>query len=515
MNKHVTGPYILVHDIGTTSNKAVLFDISSGLVISSITEFYDVKHPKILWAEQDPKEWWNALKNSTKKLLKMSRINPNDIIAVSFSGQMMSCLSVNKKGDPLLPAIIWMDQRSINEVMYIKEKIGEENFYKITGNRLSPTYPIAKILWLKNNKPRIYEQTFMFLQPKDFIIMKLTGTLQTDYSDASLTGMMNIVTREWSSEILSELNIDDNKLPPIKSSLYIVGEVTELASKETSIPKGTPVVLGGGDGACATLGGGAIKINDAYIYIGASAWLSVVTNKPIFDSKMRIFNMAHIDQRLYSPIGTMQTAGASLKWFRDNIFLAEKSVAEYIKSSSYEIIDIEASHSPPGSNGLIYLPYLMGERSPWWNPYAKGTIIGITLKHTRNDLARSLLEGISYNLKIILNTFEENEIKINEPITLIGGGGKSVLWAEILSHILNYSTAMIKYPEESTALGAAITAAVATKYYKDVSLIKNINKTIKINKPNPQIVKKYKKMYDVFVKSYYSLLDVFTDLSNL
>lgn len=515
MGGRIGGPYILVHDIGTTGDKAALFDISSGIIVASVIESYETIHPGTLWAEQDPLDWWRAFKISTQKLLKTTGINPNDIVAVSFSGQMMACLPINKNGDPLSKAIIWMDQRSIRETEYIKHRIPENEFYRITGNRLSPTYPIAKILWLKSNRPQIYENTYVFLQSKDYIVMKLTNTFQTDYSDASLSGMMDIAKREWATDLLDELGIDSNKLPPIKSSLYIAGEVTIAASKETMIPCGTPVVLGGGDGACATLGARAVEPGDTYNYIGASSWISIVSNKPLFDPKMSIFNMAHIDPKYYSPIGTMQTAGASLKWFKDNIFLLEKISAEYIGLSPYELIDREASQSPPGSNGLIYLPYLMGERSPWWNPYARGVIIGLTLRHTRNDIARSILEGIGYNLKIILDVFKENNIKINEPIVLIGGGARSKLWPEILSSIYNYTTALVKYPEESTALGAAITAATAVRYYKDLTEIRRVNELVEIKKPDPNAIKIYEKMYKVFIKSYQSLLNVFTDLTKI
>ncbi|MCD6195680.1 MAG: xylulokinase [Staphylothermus sp.] len=515
MGGSISGPYVLVHDIGTTGDKAALFDISSGTIVASVMESYETIYPQTLWAEQDPLDWWRAFKISTQKLLKTTRINLKDIVAVSFSGQMMACLPISKKGEPLSKAIIWMDQRSIKEIEYIKNRIPENEFYRITGNRLSPTYPIAKILWLKNNRPQIYEHTHMFLQSKDYIVMKLTNTFQTDYSDASLSGMMDIVKREWATDLLDVLGIDTNKLPSIKSSLYIVGEVTFEASRETMIPYGIPVVLGGGDGACATLGARAVEPGDTYNYIGSSSWIAVVSDKPAFDPKMRIFNLAHIDPRYYSPAGTMQTAGASLKWFKDNVFLMERISAEYVGLSPYELIDREASRSSPGSNGLIYLPYLMGERSPWWNPYARGVIIGLTLRHTRNDIARSILEGIGYNLKIILDVLKENTRGINEPIVLIGGGARSKLWPVILSSIYNASTALVKYPEESTALGAAIAAATATKHYKDLTEIRHINELVEIKRPEPDAVKTYEKMYRIFIKSYQSLIDIFTDLAKV
>ncbi|MEM4465102.1 MAG: FGGY-family carbohydrate kinase [Ignisphaera sp.] len=507
------GRYILVHDIGTTGDKAALFDVENRVIVDSTIVEYPTYHPRPLWAEQKPDDWWNAFIESTKRLLK--KVNPDNIEAISFSGQMMACLPVSRDGDALDNAIIWMDQRSTEEVDYIRGIISEFDFYSVTGNRLSPTYPVAKILWLKRNRPTLYSRTHLFLQPKDYIVARLTGTFQTDYSDASLTGMLNITKKNWATEILNEIGIDTGKLPTIKSSTEVVGEVSSDIAHSIGFSNRVPVVMGCGDGICTAVGASATELHDSYIYLGASAWLSTITSEPVLDKSMRFFNMVYVEPTLYTPTGTMQTAGAALRWFRDNIFLVEKMAAELSDISVYELIDREAEKSLPGAKGLFFLPYLMGERAPWWSPYARGVLIGLTLSHTRSDLARVILEGVALNLGLIMLSFIENNIAIKEPIALVGGGAKSRLWPRILSSVYNRRIAVLKYREEVAALGASITAAYAIKIYSSLRESKNINNPLQIHSPIPVEANIYRKLLDLFKKSYLVLDEIFREIDNL
>ncbi|RLG84632.1 MAG: xylulokinase, partial [Thermoprotei archaeon] len=428
------GPYVLVHDLGTTGDKAVLFDVEKGAVVASALRSYPTTHPRPLWAEQDPDDWWRAFTETTRELLRTARVDPGDIEAVGLSGQMMACLPVDWGGRHLRRAIIWMDQRSVSEAERIREVVGEWEFYRITGNRVSPTYPVAKIMWLRRREPRIYEEAHLFLQPKDYVVARLTGSFYTDYSDASLSGMMDASKRTWAVEMLEELGIDPGKLPEIAPSTQIVGEVTSGAAEATGLARGTPVAMGCGDGACATLGAGAVGVGDAYIYVGASAWLSVTARGPVFDRAMRTFNMAHVDPELYSPIGTMQTAGASLRWFRDNVFLLEKAVAEALGLSPYQLIDREAEGSPPGALGLLFLPYLTGERTPHADPHARGGWVGLNIRHTRAHLIRALLEGVGFGMRDSLEIIRGMGVPVRE-IRVSGGGARSALWRQILADI--------------------------------------------------------------------------------
>lgn len=316
--------YILVHDIGTTGDKASLFDVDKYEIVASIVFEYPTYHPYPLWAEQRATDWWNAFVESTKRLLKL--VNPIDVEANGFSGQMMAAFPVDKNGNPLRDPIIWMDQRSVDEMEYIKSVFTEYGFYKITGLRLSATWPIAKILWLKNHQPEIYEKTYKFLQSKDFIVTKLTGTFQTDYSDASLTGMLDIYKKKWAENLLSEVGVDIDKLPDIKPSYAVVGEVESNVAHSLGFPHRPLVVVGCGDGICTHVGSAATELYDSYLYLGGSAWYSVLSTEPLIEKPMRNMNMVYADPAYYAPVATMQAAGTSFQWFRNNVFTAERAI---------------------------------------------------------------------------------------------------------------------------------------------------------------------------------------------
>jgi xylulokinase len=507
------GRYILVHDIGTTGDKASLFDVDKGEIIASTLIEYPTYHPRPLWAEQKPSDWWNAFVESTKRLLKS--VNLGDIEAISFSGQMMAALPVDKSVNPLRDAIIWMDQRSTEEVEFIKSVISEYEFYKVTGVRLSPTYPIAKILWLKRHATDIYNRTYMFLQTKDYMVARLTDTFQTDFSDASLTSMLDITKRTWAFDLLSQIGIDTDKLPEIKPSTSIIGEMKSDIAHSLGFPHKPLIILGCGDGISTHVGAAATELHDSYIYLGGSAWFSMLSTKPIIDKSMRLFNMVYADPSFYAPVGTMQAAGTSLKWFRDNIFTLEKLIADTADMSAYELIDRIAGKSPIGANLLIFLPYLMGERAPWWSSYARGVLLGLTLSHNRNDVARAVLEGIALNLGLIYMAFTENNFEAKEPVALVGGGAKSRIWPKLFASILDKKIATLKYREEVGSLGAAIVAAYAMGIYNSLKEAKNINKPSEIYSPIADEAITYKKLLNVFRKSYLALEEIFKEIDAL
>ena len=505
--------YLLGHDVGTTGDKATLFDLDGGLVASVLKE-YETFHPKRLWAEQDPGDWWRAFAESTRELLKRSKVDPGDVKAISFSGQMMGCLPVDKNGKPLRRSIIWMDQRSVKQADLISDKIGFKEFYEIAGNRISPTYTISKILWVKENEPETYEKTHKFLQAKDYIVFKLTGSYATDYSDASLAGLMDIHKKTWAYDMLEELGIDVDKLPELHPSTMVEGEIDSQTAEMLGLKAGIPVVLGGGDGACAAAGAGAVKLGQAYNYVGASSWISVISDRPLIDPKMRIFNFYHLDPEKITPTGTMQTAGASYKWLRDKVCWKEVEEAEGKGVDPYAIMDSEAKEVEPGAGKLVFLPYLMGERAPWWNPNARGVFFGLTLTHERRNMIRAVLEGVAFNLRIILDSFEELGVKI-ESIRLIGGGAKAKLWRRIMTDIYGKRVMIPRYLMEATSLGAAIAAGVGAKLYKDFSVAMKLNAVVDELNPDPSIHEKYEKLYQFFKKLYPTLEPLFNELAEM
>ncbi|MGQ9515200.1 MAG: xylulokinase [Thermoproteota archaeon] len=506
--------YVLSHDLGTTGDKAVLFDIERRKISASTFVDYRTFHPKPTWAEQDPLDWWDSFVFGTKSLLRVSKVKSESIDALSFSGQMLGCLGVGKDGSPLMRSIIWMDQRSVEQAQYIRKKIGERKYYRITGNRISPTYTVAKILWLRSEKPNIYRSAYRFLQAKDYVVCRLTGNFCTDYSDASLSGMFDIKRRKWAYPMLDELGIDKEKLPEAHASMNVVGEVRAGVAEDVGLKKGTPVVIGGGDGPCAAVGAGVVRSGSAYIYLGASSWIAVCSEKPLLDPKMRIFNQWHLDPEMVSPTGTMQTAGNSYRWLRDEICTEEKEIATKAGIDPYFVMDSEARRVKLGSEKVIFLPYLMGERSPWWNPNARGVFFGLALGHTRKNLIRAVLEGVGFNLKIILDALQETGHKIKR-IVAIGGGARSTFWRKMLADIFNKKVAISQYPEEATSIGAAIAGGVGIGCYKNFLVAEKLVRIVKEDLPEIKNHRRYLKYHKFFERLYKDLVPYFEELAAL
>jgi len=504
--------YIMAHDLGTTGDKAVLYN-EDGELIGFTSEKYETIYSHNNWAEQNPKSWWKVVCNTTNHLIKETNIDKKDIAVISFSGQMNGCLPVNKKGVPLRNAIIWADQRAVKEADELIEKIGLKRGYNITGHRISSNYTAPKIMWVKKHEPQVYKNTHSFLQAKDYIVCCLTNNFYTDFSDASFTNLFDINKKDWSQKLIEYAGIDRNLLPKLVTSSTVVGEVTNLAATQTGLKAGTPVVIGGGDGACAAVGAGATEAGVGYNYLGSSSWVAIVTNKPHFDSKMRTFIGMHLDPDIYQFAGTMQSAGVSYDWIRKVLATEEKVSEKNLKKSIYDYINFKVKNVSPGSNGLIFLPYLQGERSPFWNPLARGTFIGLTPNHKKAHFYRAVIEGISFNLKLILDILQE-QTKLNE-IRLIGGVSKSNVFKQILTDILGIPLKELTYNEESTSLGAAIAGGVGIGLFKDFSIAKQINLAKKTFNPNKQNVELYNKLLLIFKKSYENLIPIYDELNEL
>jgi len=502
--------YLLAHDLGTSGNKATLFTSDGELFKSKLYE-YDTKYFNGNWAEQNPEDWWRAVCITTRQISK--GINPKDIAAISFSGQMMGCLCVDDKGNPLKESLIWADQRATKEADFISEKMGDERFYEITGHRISPSYGVEKLLWIKHNQPEIYKQTHKILNAKDYIIYKLTNRFVTDYSDASGTCVMDLNRREWSEEILSSIEIDDRKLPTILKSTDVVGELSLRAAQEIGLVPGIPVVCGGGDGVCAAVGAGCVNVGDTFAYVGSSSWIAYASEKPMLDKERRTFNWAHIVPGLITPCGTMQSAGGSMNWLKNEVCKIEQQEAQKAGISPYKLIDELASKSRVGAKGLIFLPYLLGERTPWWNPEARGAFLGLKMEHTRGDIFRSVLEGVAINLNLILSIFREN-VSIDE-MTIIGGCAKGAFWTQIMADVFNLRVKVPNYIEEATSMGAAVTGGVGAGIFKNFDIIHDFVKISREHSPNQENYDHYKKIMPVFEKSYHALAETFSELAKL
>jgi xylulokinase len=497
---------ILAHDLGTTGNKASLFDASGALLASTVSP-YATHYPRPGWAEQDPADWWRAVADSTRRLLAQAAFAPEDVAVVSFSGQMMGCLPVDGAGAPLRSAIIWADQRAEEEAAYLARQVTPEGVYRITGHRASASYSAAKILWLRNRQPDVFRQARRFLQAKDYVACRLTGAYATDYSDASGTNLFDLCARRWSDSILGALGLDPELLPPALPSSAIVGGVTRAAAEETGLRPGTPVVIGGGDGACATAGAGVVHPDDAYCYIGSSSWIAFVSREPLYDAEQRTFTFAHLDPAYLFPTGTMQCAGGSFDWL-------ERLLRGEAEGRLYAELDALAAKVEPGAQGLLFLPYLIGERSPHWNPHARGCFLGLTLAHGRAEMARAVLEGVALNLRIILDAFRQQGAPIRA-LRVIGGGARSALWRQILADVLNLPLLRAQLTVEATSLGAAVAGGVGVGLFRDYGVVNELVAVQPAEEPNPVAVRRYDDLYPLFTDAYHALAPLYDRIAAL
>lgn len=502
--------YVIAHDLGTSGNKATLFD-EEGKLIASRVASYQTVYAAGNRAEQNPADWWKAIVETTNALLQL--VSPADIAGIALSGQMMGCLCVDKKGNPLHPHLLYCDQRSQEEEALLTEKIDPLRFYEITGHRISASYSIEKLMWIRKHLPEVFANTDKMLNAKDYINFRLCGTIATDPSDASGTNAYDLNRWTWSDEIIEAAGLDQSLFPEVRSSIDVIGEVTEAAARETGLRKGTPVICGGGDGSCAGVGVGCVAPGSSYNYLGSSSWVALTVEKPVVDEQRRTMNWAHVVPGMLHPSGTMQTAGASYNWMVQQLCQHEKAEAALSKGSVYDLIDEQILQSPLGANKLLFLPYMMGERSPRWNVNAKGAFIGLTVGHTHADMLRAVMEGITLNLGLIVNIFRQH-VPV-ENMTVIGGCAQNPVWQQMMADIYQTDIHIPNYLEEATSMGAAILAGIGAGLFKDFSVTDrfiHIDKTIS---PIAANVEKYKQLSEVFDRTYYHLKEVYTDLSDL
>jgi len=494
--------YILAHDLGTSGNKATLYDSRGKLRTFQVCS-YPTYYPFANAVEQDPNAWWAAVCESTRQVLAAGGVPPESILGVTFSGQMMGCVLVDSCGESLRNAIIWADSRAGVEEEFLRSILPPREFYQITGHRPAAFYSLAKLLWVRENEPEIFAKAYKMLNAKDFIIQKLTGLFVTDYSDASGTNMLDIRKKGWSAAILEKTGLSSDLLPELHSSMDIVGQVTEHAAQLTGLPPGTPVVMGGGDGSCAAVGAGVAAEGSAYVVIGSSSWIANASRQPVYNNDMLTFNWVALDPSYYTPCGTMQAAGYSIQWLRDTLCAIDEAEAGARQVNVYDVINEKIAASPPGANGILYLPYLLGERSPRWNAQAKGCFLNLTISTTRGDLLRAVLEGVAFNLKVILDLISENQPI--EKITAIGGGAKNGLWLQIMADIWRKPVEALAYVEEATSLGAAVCAGTALGIFSGMDAARQFNPVERTYYPNLGNGGIYDMLYQEFNEAYINL----------
>ncbi|MEM6285116.1 MAG: xylulokinase [Chloroflexota bacterium] len=505
--------YVIAHDLGTTGNKATLYD-REGRLVGSAFYGYGTEYAHTGWAEQNPEDWWTAVCHSTRELLQQTHVSKDDIACITFSGQMMGAVPLDKNARPLRNAIIWADQRSLEQEAWIGERVSFEDMYQISGHRLSASYSLAKILWIRDNQPGIYDATYKFVHAKDAMVARMTGNFVTDPSDASSMNLYDISTGKWSGKLLDAVDLPESNLPEIRQSVDVVGEVLATIADEVGVAAGTPVVIGGGDGACAAAGAGVITEGSAYNYVGSSSWIAISTPKPIYDPDYRTFTFGHVIPDMVMPTGTMQAAGASYQWTRDQLGALENDMAERLGISAYEVMNLEVDKVAPGCEGLVYLPYLLGERSPRWNPHARGAFIGLTIRHTRAHMFRSVLEGVTMNLRVVLDAFRNQGTQI-DAMRVIGGGASGRIWNQITADVYGMPIHRLAILEEATSMGAALVGGVGVGLYPDFSMIETMNEIALTIQPHAASSAAYEKLYPVFNKMYDALEPIYDDIAAL
>lgn len=503
----MTHQYLLAHDLGTTGNKASLFDVDEGAVKISTFEAYPTDYSQPGWAEQDPADWQRAVWQCTHRLIKQAGIDPTSIAAVSFSGHMQGALLVNWQGKPLGKCIIWADQRATTQADFITSVCGSETLYNLTGQRISPTYTAPKMLWIKEHQPAIYKQAYKVLQPKDYAAFLFSGVFATDYSDASATLLFDLTTRRWATNVIIALGLNSELFPEVYPSTAIIGHVTASAAAASGLVAGTPVVIGGGDGACATVGAGSVREGETYAYIGSSSWIAVTTRNPICDPHQRTFTLAHLMPNFYFSLGTMQAAGGAYGWL-ERLFHPEGD------PQALQTMDAQAVSVPAGSGGLLFLPYLMGERSPYWDPLARGALVGLTMPHSQPEVVRAVLEGVAFNLRLILDALRTQDVQIAR-LLLIGGGAKSAVWRQILADVLELPIYLPALTTEATALGALVAGGIGVGLFSDFTVIDRLIAIREAEHPQPDQHQQYAALLPLFKQTYEALNPIFTELAKV
>jgi len=500
--------YLLGIDVGTTELKAALFDEEGREVAAGRAEYSPyIPEPDIV--ELDAEEYWNSCKKVISEILNSSKINPREIRSIAVSSQGETLIPVNREGEPLRRAIVWLDNRSKNESEMIREQFGIDAIFRVTGQpEVVPTWPATKILWLRRNEPEIFNKVHKYLLVEDFIIFKLTGIFATEYSLVSSTLMFDISEEDWWEEMLGFIGINREQLPELMPSGAAVGNVGERASRETGLSTNTMVATGALDQAAGAVGTGNIKPGIITESTGTALALLATVESPLYDPKRRVPCHHHAAAKKYLLIPWCPTAGAVLRWFRDEFGQYEVEAAKRIKVNAYDLLTLEASKVPAGSDGLIILPHFMGAGAPEFDPHARGIIFGLTLKHTKAHVVRAILESIAFMIRRNIELLEELGIHVEE-IRSIGGASRSQLWNQIKANVTSKQVITLQI-EEAASLGAAILAGVADGAFKSIE--EGCKRMIKLKRRyEPQLDDReiYEKLYRVYCNLYSHVKDLF------
>jgi len=479
-------------DVGTGGSRAVLIDEAGRVIAHATVEHAPFASPQIGWAEQDPRDWWRACVGAIRKVLET--VSPEEIGAVSFSGQMHGSVFLDEADNVVRPALLWCDQRTSKQCDEITEKIGRKRLIELVCNPAVTGFTLPKLLWVRENEPELWSRVRSILLPKDYVRLCLSGDNASDVADSSGTLLFDVQNRRWSDEMLDALDISRCLLPEVFESIEVTGKVSKAGAEATGLLEGTPVIAGAGDNAAGAIGMGIVKPGTVSATIGTSGVVFIVTDKPKLDLKGRAHTLCHAIPGRWHMTGVTLGAGLSLKWFRDT----------FGAGADFKQLDAEASGVPAGSDGAIWLPYLTGERTPHLDPQARAAFVGLTASHTRGHAARAVMEGVAFSLRDSFEIFRELGSPM-EAIRLGGGGAQSKLWRQIQADVYGQAVETIEV-DEGAAFGAAILAGVGVGAWKSVD--EACEKTIRVAEriePDTESVEVLDRNYEAYKLLYQAL----------
>ncbi len=491
-------------DIGTSGTKTIAIR-EDGTILASATVEYPLSSPKPGWSEQNPEDWWHATVATVQMILQSGKVKAAEVKGIGLSGQMHGSVFLDKDQKVIRPALLWNDQRTAAECAEIEQRAGGRK--KLIGMVANPAltgFTAPKILWLRNHEPKNYERMVSCLLPKDYVRLRLTGEFATEVSDASGTLLLDVQNRKWSSALLKKLDLSPSILPQVYESEEVSGVLTAASAQLMGLPAGVAVVGGGGDQAASAVGNGIVRKGVLSATMGTSGVVFAHSDEVQIDPEGRVHTFCHAVRGKWHMMGCVLSAGGSLQWYRNQLGQCEAAVAKTLGQDPYEVITAQAQQAPAGSEGLFFLPYLTGERTPHADPYARAAWVGLSLRHSRCHMARSVIEGATFAMRDCLEIIQEMKVPVKE-VRLSGGGARSAFWRQLQADIYGVKTATIN-ASEGPAFGVALLAAVGTGAYKNV--VEACDATIKVTdswQPETKTKKVYDAAYPLYAQLYRSL----------
>lgn len=498
--------YILAYDIGTSVCKTALVD-REGRVAAVAYASYPIHYPKPLWAEQDPQDWWQAIAEGTRQALTTAGLLPGQIACLTFSAPILNVLPLDSHAQPLRPLISWLDGRAVEEARLVMRKLGGPAiFAMIVGSAITGRDLLPKYLWLKRHEPEVYRQAAALVDACGYLLWKATGRLVYEWSAASVTGLFNFKRKTWDATLMRFFGLDPAKFPELVTSQEKVGGLIPQAAAELGLLPGTPVIAGAGDGMTAPVGSGAVLEGDGYLSLGTSGLVSVTTSKRLV-GKGGIASLQSADADKLVLITESETAGECLKWAARELYQAPP------EGPTFSMMDVQVAAERPGSGGLIFTPWLCGERSPVSDERVRAAFVNLTASHTRSQMLRAIYEGVAYNIRWILDLFEAHYGLRPNPLRVVGGGAKGAPWMQIISDVTGRELEVIANPQDSMALGAALIAMVGLGIYPSLEATRPLVPVGATVKPDPAKKPVYDKLYSAYRKIYPALRAIYRKLN--